>query len=238
MSLPDPTGADVAFFAAHGWIAVPDALPEAELSELQRCARRVHEEPGLALDWSAASTAASEPERYQVLQSMLGLVWSAWRTAAFAAWTEGFASAIIGGEARLWYDQLLDKPPLRGAATWWHQDGACLGPGVGERLVSAWIPLDDVDVDSGCMHVLDRGHRGGVLDHERFAEPDCGRGACPVDPARVVSVPLRAGGVTFHHGLMPHMATANRSPRWRQVLIQRFTVGSPPGSEGGRTAST
>ena len=77
----------------------------------------------------------------------------------------------------------------------------------------------------------DGGHREGPVPH---VEPDrgaaCGRGPCTVQADRVVAVPLARGGVTFHHGLMPHMTRSNRSNRWRQVLIQRFFVGRPPGS--------
>ena len=79
------------------------------------------------------------------------------------------------------------------------------------------------------MQFLDRSHTGGVIP----ALADCGEsyGLADWDPPagrRVVTCPLRAGGVTFHHGLTPHRAFANTSDRWRQVIIQRFTVKGLP----------
>ncbi|MEL6346153.1 MAG: phytanoyl-CoA dioxygenase family protein [Myxococcota bacterium] len=172
----------------------------------------------------------------EVLQSMLELVWMEWKSSRFHGWTQRFAAALIGGEATLWYNQILDKPPLIGAPTGWHQDAALLGTEDGERLISCWMPLHAVGVDEGCMHFLDEGHQDGILDHPRLGALPCSRGFIELSAGRVVACPLPAGGVTFHHGLTPHMTRANRSPRWRQAVIQRFFIGDPPGSR--RTAST
>lgn len=236
MSWPAPEGGHVAAFRARGWLALEDAVPPDVIDDLARRCERVHTQPGLALDWQGRNP-QDEPGDH-VLQSMLELVWIDWQGSDLARWSRDFASALLGGPAWMWYDQLLDKPPLHGAATWWHQDGASLGAGVGERLVTAWLALDAVDARSGCMHFADRGHREGIIGHEHLSDLDCGRGACPVDPARVVAVPLPKGGITFHHGLTPHMAPANRSDRWRQVLIQRFLLGPAPDHAARRAAST
>lgn len=227
MTLPLPTDADVHTFQRQGFLVVPDAVPVATIDMLAARATRIRESQ-LAMDWSQGST---RPED-QVLQGMLELDWLEWRTAAFHQWTLSFASALMGAPLALWYNQLLDKPPRVGAATFWHQDGALMGADGGDRLISCWMPLQDVDVSSGCMHFLDGGHQQGILEHEvvHGDQPDCSRGACVVDPARVVAAPLGRGGVTFHHGLMPHMTHENRAPHWRQVLIQRFFEGRPPGS--------
>lgn len=107
-----------------------------------------------------------------------------------------------------------------------------MGEGDGQKLISCWMPLDTVDVESACMHFVEGGHKHGVLSHSPAGgDVSCSRGPMVgIDPERVVAVPLARGGVTFHHGLMPHMTRANTSPRWRQVLIQRFFAGTPPGA--------
>lgn len=220
------TAEQIAQFRARGWLAVPDAIPPEVVDDLARRVAPVHTNPALAMRWEGRDP-ADEPGDH-VLQSMLEMVWVDWQSAPFHAWTLDFSSALMGAPARFWYNQLLDKPPLRGAATWWHQDGASVGADVGARMISAWMALDAVDVTSGCMHFEDRGHLAGVVDHQELAKIDCGRGACQVDPAAVVAAPLPKGGLTFHLGLTPHMAPANRSPIWRQVLIQRFVVGPLP----------
>ena len=230
MSFPVPSAGQVAAFRDRGWLAVPDAIPHAVLDDLRLRADRIRDGQ-LALDWSMQGGTRSQRPEDQVLQSMLELDWLGWTEAPFHAWTLRFATALMMRPVRLWYDQLLDKPPRVGAPTLWHQDGALMGHGDGSRLISCWMPLEAVDVDSGCMHFVDGGHRDGEVAHVQLDPVEaCGRGPCVVDEGRVVSVPLARGGVTFHHGLMPHMTRANRSSRWRQVLIQRFFVGPPPGS--------
>lgn len=229
MSYPAPTPEQVAAFQHRGWLAVHDAVPTTVLDTLQSCANRIRENQ-LALDWSLRDGVRSTRPEDQVLQSMLELDWLTWTEHPFHRWTMEFAQHLLGKTVQLWYNQLLDKPPRVGAPTFWHQDGALMGRGDGARLISCWMPLQDVDIDSGCMHFADGQQNDGILDHISVHETAaCGRGACDVSDERVVAVPLLRGGVTFHHGLMPHMTRANRSDHWRQVLIQRFFAGPPPG---------
>jgi len=230
MTYPAPTPALAAAFSERGWLAVDDAIPHTVLDDLQQRVDRIRDQQ-LAMDWSMRDGVRSERPEDQVLQGMLELDWLDWTASEFHRWTLHFASALMGQPVRLWYNQLLDKPPRIGAPTHWHQDGALMGHGDGSKLISCWMPLDTVDADSGCMHFVDGGHKGGEVAHlELDNDAACGRGPCEVVPEDVVSVPLARGGVTFHHGLMPHMTLPNRSNRWRQVLIQRFFVGLPPGA--------
>ena len=96
--------------------------------------------------------------------------WLDWKEAPFHSWTRTMASALMGRTVRLWYNQLLDKPPRIGAPTQWHQDGALMGHGDGNRLISCWMPLDSVDEQSGCMHFSDGGHRSGERRPRRVRE--------------------------------------------------------------------
>lgn len=226
MAWPSATPAQVADFRSRGWLAVPDAVPTEIIDDLVARCEPVHTRPSLAMRWDGRDP--SDQPGDHVLQSMLEMVWVDWRQARFHTWTVAFASALMGEPVTFWYNQLLDKPPRVGAATWWHQDGASLGVGTGPRLITCWMALGAVDLNSGCMCFEDGGHRRGVVDHEALADIDCGRGACEVDPARVVAAPLPKGGLTFHLGTTPHMAPANRSDEWRAVVIQRLLVGPPP----------
>lgn len=225
---PEATPAHIEAFRARGWLAVEDALAAEELDALESRCVRVRQDPeryGLSWDPEAGVPGYGEG---RVVQSMLELVWPDWRHAPFRAWVRGFAEALLGQPLRLWYNQLLDKPPLNGAPTEWHQDGAFLGAESGGRLISCWIPLRAVAPGSGCMHFLDAGHHDGVLEHARLVDRPCAFGPCDVDEERVVAAPLPRGGVTFHHGLTPHMTLSNRSPEWRQVVILRFIAGEFP----------
>lgn len=192
---------DGAFFREHGFVAVHDAIPTADIDELtSRCAC-LEREPHLSM---AGTERAPDGSEYQVSQSMLEMVWLDWRSAPFHRWTLATAAALLEDDVSLWYNQLLHKPARVGAPTFWHQDEALFHPGlVWPRMISCWMPLADVDTTGGCMHFRDAA-------------------------GREVAVPLQKGGLTFHRGTTLHMSLPNTSATPRQVVIQRFTAGPPP----------
>ncbi|MEM9624275.1 MAG: phytanoyl-CoA dioxygenase family protein [Pseudomonadota bacterium] len=122
---------------------------------------------------------------------------------------------------RLWQDQALYKE-AGGRETTPHQDQTFWPIGL-EPLVSAWIPLQDVTLDSGAMAYVPGSHLAGrlkVVDITHASEPyaildDPALGGIPPEP-----VAVQAGSVIWHHGLTVHQAAANRSAQTRRV----FTV--------------
>ncbi len=134
----------------------------------------------------------------------------------------GTAVQLLGVEGvRMWQDQALYKE-AGGRETTPHQDQT-FWPLGDEPLVSAWIPLQDVTLDTGAMAYVPGSHRAGrlkVVDITHSTDPyDILK-----DPAltgvRPVDVEVTAGSVVWHHGLTVHQARANTSDRVRRV----FTV--------------
>ena len=68
------------------------------------------------------------------------------------------------------WGHLIFKPPRHGAATPWHQDEAYWDTNLDYHAVGAWVPLDDVDVDNGCLWFLPGSHRGEVLPHRHLGD--------------------------------------------------------------------
>jgi len=109
----------------------------------------------------------------------------------------------------------------------WHQDVAYWGlePPL---AVSAWIAIDDADEANGCMRVIPGSQRLGLLVHAKAGQPgnllSVNQAVPPelVDEARAVSVPLRAGQMSLHHGLLLHSSLPNRSNRRRCGLTLRY----------------
>lgn len=109
----------------------------------------------------------------------------------------------------------------------WHQDVTYWGlePPL---AVSAWLAIDDADTENGCMRVVPGSHRAGILAHGTAARPgnllsinqevDAGL----VDESRAVSLPLRAGQMSLHHGVLLHSSHPNRSTRRRCGLTLRY----------------
>ena len=50
----------------------------------------------------------------------------------------------------------------------WHQDLTYWGLEP-PQAVTAWLAIDDVDIDNGCMRVVPGSHRQGILTHETSA---------------------------------------------------------------------
>ena len=113
--------------------------------------------------------------------------------------------------------------------TYWHQDEGYWGRNLDDKGITCWMPLHDVDERNGCMHFIDGGHLGGVLDHRQPDNVQSDLLFCDPGDTDVVVCPIRLGDVTFHHSKTPHMTTANTSDDWRLAVTQHMQV---PGSGG------
>src|SRR2546423_2220812 len=87
------------------------------------------------------------------------------------------AAQLMGADVvRVWHDQVQYKPPTNGGPTSWHQDHPYWPIIQPADLVSAWVALEDADVENGCMWMVPRSHlwgphKGGTIgtDEETFA---------------------------------------------------------------------
>jgi hypothetical protein len=127
------------------------------------------------------------------------------------------------------WGHLVLKPAHEGLATPWHQDESYWEPAFDYHAVGAWLPLEDVDGENGCMCFVPGSHRADVLPHRNLdgdprlhlLEVDV-----PVDTSGAVEVPLRVGGATFHHPRTLHATAPNSTPRPRRAVANEFQT--PP----------
>ncbi|AIE84968.1 phytanoyl-CoA dioxygenase family protein [Fimbriimonas ginsengisoli] len=132
------------------------------------------------------------------------------------------AKELAGVPLRLWHDQILIKAPGTSKATEFHQDQPYWPHANSPNPISCWIALGDVPVEAGCMTFIPGQQRRTDLQAQNLADA---RSLFEVAPEMRweprVTLPLRAGDVTFHHGRCPHMATPNLSsePRVAHVAI-------------------
>jgi phytanoyl-CoA hydroxylase len=232
MSYPDASPEQTAFFAAHGWLVVEDAIPQADLDELEtRSERLIAEKERFANDWAWDAKESKEERSFKIIQSSPSFIWREIAQTAYRQWLGRFAEALMGMKLDFWYDQYLAKPPGKSAPTYWHQDEGYWGRNLDDKGVTGWIPLQDVDAANGCMHFIDAGHRDGVLPHHLVEGVQSDLLTCLVDESRTVVCPIRRGDVTFHHSKTPHMTPANTSKAWRKAVTNHFqAVGA--GGEG------
>ena len=131
---------------------------------------------------------------------------------------------LMGPDVKLFGDQLFMKPP-GGIEKTYHQDCPyfSIEP---MAMITAWVALDDVTQDNGCMYVIPGSHKIGAVDH---SEPwmvgqrrDMKIPDSALDRHRERAITLRAGGCSFHHGLIQHRSGANRTDHFRRGLATHY----------------
>jgi hypothetical protein len=110
----------------------------------------------------------------------------------------------------------------------WHQDLKYWGLDP-PYAITAWIALDDSDVENGCMRVIPESHRQGIVEHTTSSEKGnlLNRNQAirkdQIDESKAIDLVLRAGQASLHHGELFHASNPNRSTRRRCGLAVRYT---------------
>lgn len=219
MAYPAATPEQIAFYGDHGFLVVEDAIPQADLDEIERhCDMILADKQKLAYDWAWDEKEKREDRSFRIVQSSPSFVWKDVKDMPYRKWLVAFGRQLTGLELDFWYDQFLGKPPGKSVPTYWHQDEGYWGRNLRNRGATCWIPLIDVDAKNGCMHFIDGGHKGEVLTHRPVEGMASDLLTCDPDESKMVVCPIKRGSVTFHHSNMPHMTTANTSDKWRKAV--------------------
>lgn len=129
------------------------------------------------------------------------------------------AERLAGVPLRLWHDQLLIKQPRNARATELHQDQPYWPHRGARATLTAWIPLGDVPVERGCMTFIPGSQRLRELERHSLEEAGSLFAVAPeLQWEERVTIPLRAGDLTFHDGRTAHMATPNLTDEARVAL--------------------
>ncbi len=131
---------------------------------------------------------------------------------------------LLGPDIKLFGDQLFMKPP-GGIEKTYHQDSPyfSIEP---MAMVTAWVAIDDVTEENGCMYVIPRSHKRGALDHsEAWMVGDRQDMKVPdaqMDLASERPIIMRAGSCSLHHSLLLHRSGANHSSTYRRGLATHY----------------
>ena len=123
------------------------------------------------------------------------------------------------GDARLYWEQAVAKPPHARTELPWHQDNGYT-PLVPEEYVTCWLALDDADLDNGCLWVIPGSHRQGTVRHHNGAGPF--RVGHDGPDADGVPVPVRRGSVLVFSSLLMHRSGPNTTDRPRRAWIIQY----------------
>jgi phytanoyl-CoA hydroxylase len=152
--------------------------------------------------------------------------------AADPRWAPVVLPLLGTGDARLYWEQAVAKPPGARTELPWHQDNGYT-PLVPEEYVTCWLALDDADVDNGCLWVIAGSHRGGTHPHENATSGPFRVGhdgpASDGEP-----VPVRRGSVLVFSSLLMHRSGPNDSDRPRRSWIIQYCSAGAASALSGR----
>ncbi|MBI3829470.1 MAG: phytanoyl-CoA dioxygenase family protein [Planctomycetes bacterium] len=136
----------------------------------------------------------------------------------------GRIASLWGPDITLWRTNFFDKPP-GGKAVPWHQDINYwrLDPPLN---LTAWIALDAVDEENGCVQVLPGSHTkvlrhirsGPEMHFDEMADP------AGFDPSKAVKMVLRPGEFFLFNERLLHYSDPNRSQRHRKCMVARYST--------------
>jgi hypothetical protein len=132
---------------------------------------------------------------------------------------------LLGENVIGWGSHFFCKMPRDGKAVAWHQD-ASYWPLTPSRAVTAWLAVDDADVENACMRFVAGSHHFGHLTYRPSSAAEHNvldqTIENPLQYGTEVCDELRAGEISLHSDLLLHGSEANNSDRRRCGLTLRY----------------
>lgn len=213
MQPPLLDAAQVEQFRREGWFVLPGLFDPTECDQMVDEIRKAQ----FRLDLGDKADGQLE---YRPMMHLLSGELQA--VAADARWAP-VVLPLVGDDrgARLYWEQAVFKPPHAHTELPWHQDNGYT-PLIPETYLTAWVALDDVDQDNGCIWVVPGSHRSGTAEHGnegaespfRVAAGNVGEGAVPV--------PMSAGDVLLFSSLVMHRSGPNTTDQPRRAWIIQY----------------
>jgi phytanoyl-CoA hydroxylase len=110
----------------------------------------------------------------------------------------------------------------------WHQDNGVILPEADQgHILTVWFPLTDATFEQGCLRVLPKSHKMGLMHH--CYRPN-GLAIAHLDEEGALPLPMKAGDVLFMHQLTSHCSLPNVSDKVRISFDLRYQpIGEPTG---------
>lgn len=226
-----PSEEDVGRYERHGWFVCPAILPHA-LLDASRVAIEAHQQghrdcrlpiaSGFS-DWQPGDGDGVRNNEFCSLQN------DGVRALAQQAVLGAIAARLARSDAiRLFDDQAVYKPSNSASANTvvgWHTDHSYWSTCTSQRMLTAWIPLQDSDESNGTLYVVDGSNRWPECEHVRdfndytFNHSDADhlaeRIGRAIPPQAVIPLQLSKGQLSFHHMRTLHASGPNHSGKPR-----------------------
>ena len=240
-------------FTDQGYLMVPDVFADAEIQPLRneitavidQAARRLQAEGKISCTWDEEPFETRLTRIFlecdEILSPIVGKAGGGHSGPAFFEFITNKSllakiESLVGPEivGSSVYRIRPKMPSYAPGAVPWHQDSGYFSPHCDKDLiVTCWIPLVDTYPQNGCLQVLPRAHRQGVVRHYKN-----GPGGFLVIqdedlPApEPVTVPVPAGGVLFMTNLTPHSSSLHTEDVVRWAIDVRYQSSDVPSNLG------
>ena len=238
------TAAQVAFYETEGYLVIPHLLSEADLRPAQEA---MEQKVSMIADGLLADGLITDKLEHLPFRTRLAALFANLTDKDFLkygrSWRDrlpGYydlmmnplildaVESLIGGElfANPVYNARPKVPKVAAGAVPWHQDKSYWPGANANPVITVWIPLVDSNLENGCLHLMPRTHTRRVLPFHN--EQVTGTGYLETDEthlppgARIVALPLEAGGALLFNDRCLHMSTANNSDHVRWSVDLRY----------------
>lgn len=226
-----PSDSDVARYEAEGYyISKPDVLPSDLLDAAIHGSERFYRgdlDARLPVESGYSNTVTTDPTLPRN-NEFVSLQVSQLRALATYPLIGAIAAKLARSSAiRLLDDQLIWKPSAAQDAartvTGWHADRAYWATCSSDNLITAWIPLHDIQLNRGPLAVMAGSHRWtGTQDLRQFNNHNLAELQQELRNAgrdvQVVPLLMNRGQLSFHHAWTVHAGLPNTSGLPRQSL--------------------
>jgi ectoine hydroxylase-related dioxygenase (phytanoyl-CoA dioxygenase family) len=133
-----------------------------------------------------------------------------------------YVEDLVGPNIVCWGTHYFCKMPGDTKTVPWHQDAA-YWPFDKSRTVTAWLAINDADVENGCMHVIPGTHTDGQLKWNEVEGQVLDRQIENVQQyGEAVPFELKAGEISLHADMLAHGSGPNLSSGPRGGLTMRY----------------
>ena len=211
MTTNSPVTADIEAFRTDGFFVVPGLFNDAECDEIVKHVEQAAFE--LALGEKSDGPLSYRPMMHLTSPELTAV-------ATDRRWAPIVLPLLDTGDARLYWEQAVAKPPQARTELPWHQDNGYT-PLIPEEYVTCWLALDDADLDNGCIWVIPGSHHLGTQQHHAGAGPF--RVGHDSESEEGVAVPVHRGDVLVFSSLIMHRSGPNVTDRQRRAWIIQFS---------------
>ena len=204
-------------YRANGFLLMGRVLDENHLESLRAEEARFRALPQLSLQDNKTVI----PDTSTIFRNQLANFSEPIRTLFLGGVHIEVVAQILGPIVCGAFTQFVTKmpdPDVVGGLFPWHQDNG-YGDKRSELHVTVWCALDDVDESNGCVWVVPKSHKQGLLPHGESGNS----WHLSVDVAGDgIPVRLKAGEAVAFSGFMLHRSLANRTVKPRRAFFMEY----------------